>query len=252
MRKKIIDYNTKISDYYGAEDFSYFLYSIAKMQKPKKIIELGSGTGLLTLFLAEAIENPAHIWSFDKTNHKNFDHFKKFAAANKIKVLESSNIEYLESLKNKFSVSDKITFFDKKIDENQLEKIDPLIPSHSIDMVVSDINSSPEFISKILSHFLPKMSKSSSFFFDSLPTNLMSYLSVNLIVEKMNQGKIPRSIIDGKSPSEITSIANIIHRSTFQLIPINEVKQRRQNSGAWLRISPVDYLSYPLTSFYNT
>ena len=46
----------KLSELYGTENFNYFIYSLIKMDKPKTVVELGSGLGTTTLMMAQAIK----------------------------------------------------------------------------------------------------------------------------------------------------------------------------------------------------
>ena len=53
MYQDILKY-TKTVDHYNTHDFSVFLYSLIKMQKPKCVLELGTGFGVTAFLAAQA------------------------------------------------------------------------------------------------------------------------------------------------------------------------------------------------------
>src|SRR6266436_5037040 len=65
------EYANRFGTFYGTEDFCIFLYGLAKMQRPKVILELGTGFGVTTFWLARAVvENgEGHIWTVDNGSH---------------------------------------------------------------------------------------------------------------------------------------------------------------------------------------
>src|ERR1051325_6257975 len=52
---------------FGTEDFCLFLYSLVRMQTPKTVVELGTGFGLTTFWMALAAKSNkgGHIWTVD-------------------------------------------------------------------------------------------------------------------------------------------------------------------------------------------
>ena len=52
---------------FGTEHFCLFLYSLMRMQAPRTVVELGTGLGLTTFWMALAAKsnNAGHIWTVD-------------------------------------------------------------------------------------------------------------------------------------------------------------------------------------------
>jgi predicted O-methyltransferase YrrM len=56
MFQQLKEYTDKIGTVYGTEDFAIYMYSIVKMRRPAKIVELGTGVGTTTLWMAQALK----------------------------------------------------------------------------------------------------------------------------------------------------------------------------------------------------
>ena len=63
----ILNKKVSLAEVYGKESFCYLIYSLIKMQKPKTIIELGTGLGTTALMIAQALKenNKGKIWTVD-------------------------------------------------------------------------------------------------------------------------------------------------------------------------------------------
>ena len=132
VQKEIISYNESLGDIKRmqiAVSQCYFLELIIKISNSKKILEVGTFTGLSALSMALALPNDGSIIALDKNTETNkiaTNFFKKANQEKKIKTIIKLALESIEELKKKNSVFD-IVFIDadkdnyKKYYDNTLE-----------------------------------------------------------------------------------------------------------------------------------
>ena len=53
---KLKEFSDRVGAAYGSEDLALFLYALIKMQKPQCILELGTGDGAATVWMAQALK----------------------------------------------------------------------------------------------------------------------------------------------------------------------------------------------------
>ena len=132
VQKEIINYNTSLGDIKRMQisiSQCQFLHLIIKISNIKKILEIGTFTGLSTLSMALALSDDGKIIALDKnkeTNKVAIDFFKKASQEHKIKTLIKPALESLNELKNtKFDMvfidADKMNY--KKYYERSLEQV---------------------------------------------------------------------------------------------------------------------------------
>ena len=106
IQKEIIDYNTSLGDIKRMQisiSQSQFLHLIIKIANIKKVLEIGTFTGLSTLSMALALSDDGKIIALDKNNETNkvaTDFFKKANQEHKIKTLIKPALESLDEIKN--------------------------------------------------------------------------------------------------------------------------------------------------------
>ena len=106
IQKEIIDYNTSLGDIKRMQisiSQSQFLHLIIKISNIKKILEIGTFTGLSTLSMDLALSDDGKIIALDKNNETNkvaTDFFKKANQEHKIKTLIKPALESLDEIKN--------------------------------------------------------------------------------------------------------------------------------------------------------
>ena len=113
VQKEIIDYNTSLGDIKRMQisiSQSQFLHLIIKISNIKKILEIGTFTGLSTLSMALALPEKGSVFALDK-NHETsniaLNFFKKAAQDYKIKMIIAPALESLKNLyyeKHKFDL----------------------------------------------------------------------------------------------------------------------------------------------------
>ena len=106
IQKEIIEYNSSLGDIKRMQisiSQSQFLHLIIKIANIKKVLEIGTFTGLSTLSMALALSDDGKIIALDKNSETNkvaTDFFKKANQEHKIKTLIKPALESLDEIKN--------------------------------------------------------------------------------------------------------------------------------------------------------
>ncbi len=106
IQKEIINYNLKLGDVKRMQisiSQCQFLHLIIKVSKIKKVLEIGTFTGLSTLSMALALPDDGEIIALDKdkkTNKIAVDFFKKSHQEHKIKTFIKPALETLIKIRN--------------------------------------------------------------------------------------------------------------------------------------------------------
>ncbi len=112
VQKEIINYNESLGDIKRMQisiSQCHFLHLIIKTAKIKKVLEIGTFTGLSTLSIALALPSDGNIIALDKNKETNIVAINFFKKANQDKKIETILKPALDSLKN-------ITKSNKKFD----------------------------------------------------------------------------------------------------------------------------------------
>ena len=132
IQKEIISYNESLGDIRRmqiAVSQCYFLELIIKISNSKKILEVGTFTGLSALSMALALPEDGNLVALDKNSETNkiaIDFFKKANQEKKIKTIIKPALESIEELKKENNIFD-IIFIDadkdnyRKYYDNALE-----------------------------------------------------------------------------------------------------------------------------------
>ena len=130
VQKEIISYNNKLGDIKKMQitvSQCHFLELIIKISKAKKILEIGTFTGLSTLSMALALPDNGTLIALDKnieTNLKAQVFFKKANQDKKIKTIVKPALETLEEFTNDNLIFDIIFIdADKNNYKNYYDKV---------------------------------------------------------------------------------------------------------------------------------
>ena len=139
VQKEIISYNESLGDIKRmqiAVSQCHFLHLIIKVSKIKKILEIGTFTGLSTLSMSLALPEKGKLIALDKNEKtsdiaKNF--FKKAKQDNKIKINIGTDLDKLKYLKKKNEKFDLVFIdADKENYKNYYDQSLDLIDANSI------------------------------------------------------------------------------------------------------------------------
>ena len=106
IQKEIISYNENLGDIKRMQisiSQCHFLHLLVKTSKIKKILEIGTFTGLSTLTMSLALPDDGSIVTLDKnqkTNEIAVNFFRKAAQENKINTIIKPALESLKDLKD--------------------------------------------------------------------------------------------------------------------------------------------------------
>lgn len=241
---------------HGSDEICLLLYSMVKRDKPRVIVELGTGLGVTSAWMAAALrENQVgRLYTYDNGDHYKQDGVQAFIAkmdgplaALAALANKASFGEFIGTLLDLGQVAGEVDFNEAWIER---ERVLGDIEGQPIDMVFSDFNHSPEAIQHIIGGFLPSMATTSSLFIDSAPTHLPSFHALTNLVGILQSGRIPQSIRQTMGTTELERATELVSTSRFTLQHLVENSNRAQNSTAWLRIEPIDTLP-PVSTFYH-
>ncbi|QKY12025.1 class I SAM-dependent methyltransferase [Janthinobacterium lividum] len=255
----LMEFRSKIGPNYGSEDLCMLLYSIVKREKPAVVVELGTGLGVTTAWIAAAMKENGFgkIYSVDNGEHyaPASKPWWKTQFRNRLEPLVAipDYARFIDSVFAHANVAEHVKFIYGDIDLENLGWLDSVMKADSpdasapsvplIDIVFADYNHSPTNTAKIIASFLPCMTPVSSIFIDSASTHYPSYLMLERIVQLFDQGRVPVQMLDHLRQAESREkLSKVVAASNFKLMHLVEKQNRAQNSTAWLRIEPTSLL----------
>ena len=137
VQKEIIEHNERLGDIKKMQisiSQCHFLHVLIKSSKIKKILEIGTFTGLSTLSMSLALPDDGSITALDKnqeTSEIAINFFKKADQENKIKLIIAPALESLKNLNDQKQKFD-LVFIDAD-KENYINYF-----NHSLDLIDKD------------------------------------------------------------------------------------------------------------------
>lgn len=238
---------------YGSENTSLLLYTIVKYNKPEVVLELGTGLGVSTLMIAQAIKENGRgiVITIDDDSHEN-EHFHNLDELVKGEELEflkfKSTLKETLSLQNmaeSLELSEFIRIVKTNMDfEGQILNVtdDWQLPGQKIDLVFSDFSHGPEECQKILLGLLPFLNYESELLIDSASSNISSLYALEKLVEGLEKGKIPRAIQMIKNGELRKRIIESCQCRNFSMSHFFQKGRDEQNSTLRINLSLPDYL----------
>lgn len=240
MKMGLFDYVERVGPLYGVEDVALIFYALIRMQRPKLFVELGTGSGSVALLGALAMRENGRGQVISIDDATQWPRLREREQVRAYGALEAAGFHaFMNGLAEKFEVRDHLTFLDHSF---------PPFPEldGEIDILFADYESQPAAIATILAHFLPRMSPAASVFIDGAATYLPSFLFLERLVDELNRGKVPASLLGANA--ELESLIRLVQTRKFTLVHLTEDKPRLQNSTTWLKIEPVDHQPHPLAA----
>jgi predicted O-methyltransferase YrrM len=241
---RLKNFTDNIGPVYGTEDWCLWLYALVKMQRPNNVLELGTGLGACALWIALGLKENGVGKVFTVDDGRDWPTVVQntpelFTPAQRAMDFSA----YLASLQTEFGLEDWL---------QPVHGSMPPLPAFDqpIDLLFSDFSHGPNELLQILGQYLPGMSASSSVFLDSASTSFASYAMLELLVQQLNAGKIPRMLLTQVGAQRQGALWEQVRTSRYDLIHMVERKARAQNSTAWLKIQPVDLRPYPAAPFH--
>lgn len=177
----IAKYSRSTNEHYGTSDFAFYLYGLIKMVKPSMVIELGTGVGTTCFLAAQACKenNKGKIITVDNGQDYQHSHF---------------DIDYdFDKNARDFDLHDFLELRKIDLDLKNLEIFNDI---KQVDILFNDISCAPHHVLTLLSWILPRVNEECYFIIDRGATHWPTYCSIELILNQLNQGKIPKILMD--------------------------------------------------------
>jgi predicted O-methyltransferase YrrM len=253
------EWNRLVGETFDSEDKALFFYSLIKMQKPERILEIGTGVGVSSLYMAHAVKENGigHVWTID--NGSQWREFYTPYFTDRIKpsprfapLIEPDFFATMKRVAREVGLEQHISFLEGQLALNDVEPLDAPVLEEALagplDFVFSDIDHRPDACLGILAKFLPLLSPAASIFIDSAPTQLASYLTLEQTIAQLNAGKVPAFFLAGSDPAHRRRMRDLIAARRFTLVSFTEAKERDGNSFAWIKVEPVNVFPAPYTA----
>lgn len=256
----LLELRNRIGFVYGSEDTCTLFYALIRRERPINVVEFGSGLGVTALWMAQAVKEngEGHVWTLDDGSQWQ-DAQKMQAALNALGEAEvfaelvKSRPDYrgfMREITELLGLRDQMTFLHAHVDIAKEEDFHagsyPFL-TKPIDFLFLDINRTPDEILDSLYLLLPHLAESASIFIDSASTSVAGYLFLEKLVDQLNHSKVPRRFLTGKSPETRQKLVELVAQRKFTLIHLVEKLKRAQNSTAWIKVEPNDYMPHPQT-----
>lgn len=233
---------------YGSEDLCMLFYSMVRREQPRVVVELGTGFGATTAWIATALKElgEGRIYTFDNGSHFEDASVKTFLTQLHGPLQELARLSQTDSYEacmawifEHADVADRVQFVKGEIDF-QPRAVPAVAQGEKIDLLFSDFNHAPKTIVQLLGAYLPHMNTTSSIYIDSASTYLPSYWMLDNLVRMLNARRIPATLRQGLDDDQLAALDKLVDTCSFHLVHLVEKAPRSQNSTAWLRIAPDD------------
>lgn len=258
---KLLELRNSLGFVYGSEETALLFYALIRRERPVNLVEFGSGLGVTALWMAQAVKEngEGHVWTLDDGSQWR-DPQQMGAALNALAqhapsfvTLSAERPDYatfMRRLAEETGLRDHMTFLLSHVDMTKEEDFHagalPFL-TQPIDFLFLDINRTPDEILDSLCLLLPHLAECASIFIDSASTSVAGYLFLEKLVDQLNHAKVPRRFLRAKSPERRQALIELVAQRRFTLVHLVERLKRAQNSTAWIRMEPVDYLPHPKT-----
>ena len=254
----LVELRNRIGYIYGSEDTCTLFYALVRRERPVNIVELGAGLGVTALWMAQAAKENGvgRVWTLDDASHwQDPAHLREvlqpLAAVEGLAALarDASTYEaFMSQVIELLGLGERATFMKRHIDvakEDDFTVANYPFLDKPIDFLFLDINRTPDDILDSLYLFLPHLAEAASIFIDSASTSLTSYLFLEKLIEQLNRSKVPRRFLLGNSPERQRTLIDLVAQRKFSIMHLVEKVKRAQNSMAWIRVEPNDYMPHP-------
>lgn len=254
----LIEMGNRIGYVYGSEDVSMLFYSLIRRERPRNVVEFGTGLGVTAMWMAQALKESGGgcVSTFDDGSHwadaaKFRDAIRPILQVDPFGPLAEPTLDYatyMDRLPALLGLEAHVRFRLMHLDPKAEEAATPAeLPflAEPVDFAFLDVSRTPGDILDCLCLLLPHIATSASIFIDSASTSLTSFLFLERLVEQLNRSKVPRRFLAVRSEERRRALLDIVAQKRFTLMHLVERVQREQNSTAWLRIEPIDYVPHP-------
>lgn len=221
---EINEYVKSVGHIYETEGFAFYLYGLIKMTKPRVVVELGTGHGATAFLAAQACKenNQGQIISLDDGSQWPEDFDYGLFISQKI---------------NEFQLNPYLDFRKTELNLTTLKQISDL---QEVNIIFNDINAQPRYFFSILTWLLPRINQEAYFFIDRGATFWPNYCAIELTLEKLNLGKIPKSLLEFVSAEDRKLFSDLVKKYKFSVQYVKKNNQTDQDSFALIKIEDYD------------
>ena len=232
-----------IGEAYGTENFCMFMYALVKLEKPRVVVELGTGSGGTAALCGLATQEVGrgHVWTVDDGGE--WDDLRADAQrARGYSAPKETHAAFMKKLLRGLGVHRSVTCVNTHMTETEF-----FAPPAPIDLLFADAqNSGAIGCLYLLRYYLTRMSAHSSLFIDRASTLNHSFLFLNYVIGELQRGKIPVELRRGVPAARLRKLQQLVETSKFTVVHLTEPRFGRpnelQNSRAWIKIEPNDFL----------
>ena len=255
---RLLELRNSLGFVYGSEETAVLFYALIRREQPANIVEFGTGLGVTALWMAQAVkENGAgHVWTLDdgsqwKDAQKYGAALNALSEAPSFAALAGERPDYptlIRRLAGEVGLEGHMSFQLSHVDmtkESEFTVAQYPFLNRPIDFLFLDINRTPDEILDSLALLLPHLAETASVLIDSASTSVVGYLFLEKLVDQLNRSKVPRRFLRAGTPDRVRRLTELVSQRRFTLMHLVENLDRNQNSSAWLRIEPNDYVPHP-------
>jgi hypothetical protein len=259
--KEVLDYvNARVSadggtvgEMYGTENFCLFLYSLVRMERPRVVVELGAGAGVTTLLTGQALRDNGRgrLWTIDNGSDWAAELRQPCQQALGYQDRGEDYAAFMARLLGTFELQSVVSHVDANLTEASffVPRDEGQVGESKIDLLFADAPpSDARGCIDLLRYYLPRMNRHSSIFIDRASTINHSYLLLGYLVEQLNRQKIAAHLVAELSEDDEVATRVLVRDCKFTLVHLTEnndgKRNKLQNSRAWIRIEPSDYLPH--------
>ena len=256
----LMEMRNRIGYVYGSEDAAMLLYSLVRREQPKNVVELGAGLGVSAAWMGQAMKElgAGQLWTIDDGSHWEEQGKLKLFLGQLLQVppfnqMAGETLDYAGYMRRMIEVtglSGHVNFIHDRLELSSEEAFYAKkygFLARPIDALFIDINRTPDVIIDTLFMFLPHLNESASIFVDSASSSLASYLFLEKLIDQLNHSKVPRRFLTGQNKDRRRMLIDLVSQRRFTLMHMVERLKREQNSMAWIRMEPNDYVPHPKT-----
>lgn len=236
-------------DLFGTLPFARFIHSLIRKQRPRTVVELGTGCGLCTFWIALALrENESgHLWTVDDYSLPTslLDSRLVFASLAALRFVEFNCEQQnriaadpgalVAALHARLELEREISLLRETIDLASDLPAAALQVNAPIDILFSDFRHDPDTVRVLLARALPRMAEDASVFIDSASTHPPTLDLMESLVADFNEQRLPEWF----GPAD-AQLRDFIQHHRFKLTHLLRDIPGHQSSTSWLKIERRD------------